>query len=308
MLSGPRSAILLHSRREMLALVLVALAVFCLSGRASAPAAAQTPEDHVRFVVIGDYGSGGRGEAAVAEMVKAWEPDFIVTTGDNNYPDGAASTIDAHVGQFYHDFIYPYHGRYGVGAATNRFFPTLGNHDWSTADAQPYLDYFTLPGNERYYDLTWGPVHLFALDSDYREPDGISATSEQAKWLKERLAASTEPWNLVCFHVPPYSSGLRGSTSELRWPFQGWGATAVLTGHDHTYERIVIDSFPYFVNGLGDDTWYVFKTPVKGSAVRYNRASGAMLVEADERTITFEFWSVVDGGTLVDRYTITGSG
>ena len=24
----------------------------------------------------------------------------------------------------------------------------------------PYLDYFTLPGNERYYDFTWGPVHF----------------------------------------------------------------------------------------------------------------------------------------------------
>lgn len=295
-------------RRIGFALVLVVLAALILPGGASAPAAAQTPADHIRFAVIGDYGSGGRGEAAVAEMVRAWEPDFILTTGDNNYPDGSASTIDAHVGQFYHDFIYPYHGRYGAGAAANRFFPTLGNHDWATADAQPYLDYFTLPGNERYYDLVWGPVHLFALDSDYREPDGISAASVQAKWLKGRLAASTEPWNLVYFHVPPYSSGVHGSTPVLRWPFQEWGATAVLSGHDHTYERIVIDGFPYFVNGLGDDTRYAFETPLKGSVVRYNRASGAMLVEADERTITFEFWSVIDGGTLIDRYTISRNG
>ncbi|RME63773.1 MAG: alkaline phosphatase, partial [Caldilineae bacterium] len=56
----------------------------------------------VRFAVIGDYGSGSQGEADVAALVKSWNPDFVLTLGDNNYPDGAASTIDAHIGKFYH--------------------------------------------------------------------------------------------------------------------------------------------------------------------------------------------------------------
>ncbi len=88
------------------------------------------------------------------------------------------------------------------------FFPTLGNHDWYTNDAQPYLDYFTLPGNERYYDFVWGPVHFFALDSDEHEPDGVNAGSAQAAWLQQGLAASTSPWNIVYTHYPPYSSGM----------------------------------------------------------------------------------------------------
>src|SRR4051812_24890775 len=135
-----------------------------------------------RFAVIGDFGASDSTEADVAALVKSWNPDFVLTVGDNNYPVGSASTIDLNIGQYYHDFIYPYVGTYGAGATTNRFFPTLGNHDWGdfypnpTGD-QPYLDYFTLPGNDRYYTFTAGPVQYFALDSDGNEPDGILATS-----------------------------------------------------------------------------------------------------------------------------------
>ena len=39
----------------------------------------------VRFAVIGDYGSGDQNEADVADLVKSWDPDLIITTGDNNY-------------------------------------------------------------------------------------------------------------------------------------------------------------------------------------------------------------------------------
>src|SRR5688572_15104008 len=125
------------------------------------------------FAVIGDFGHAGPVEQAVADVVKSWNPDFILTVGDNNYPDGEASTIDENVGQYYHEYIGNYEGSYGPGAATNRFFPILGNHDWRADGAQPFLDYFTLPGNERYYDFVRGPVHFFALDSDPSEPDGI---------------------------------------------------------------------------------------------------------------------------------------
>jgi hypothetical protein len=93
----------------------------------------------VRFAVIGDYGSGGQPEADVANLVKSWNPQLILTTGDNNYPDGSAETIDQKIGQFYHEFISPYSGGYGAGAGKNRFFPSLGNHDWNTFQAQPYL-------------------------------------------------------------------------------------------------------------------------------------------------------------------------
>jgi hypothetical protein len=257
----------------------------------------------MRFAVIGDYGKGSQAEADVASLIKSWNPDFIITTGDNNYPDGEADTIDEHIGQYFHDYIAPYKGSYGEGAQENRFFPSLGNHDWHAPGAQPYLDYFTLPGNERYYDFTWGPVHFFALDSDSDEPDGRHEKSIQAEWLQSNLAASGSPWKVVYFHHAPYSSGKHGSKETMQWPFAEWGADVVFSGHDHTYERISRDGILYFVNGLGGASRYDFEDIVEGSQVRYNEDFGAMLVEVSEVVIKFQF--INRQGTVIDDFELT---
>lgn len=254
----------------------------------------------VRFAVIGDYGQGTQPEADVAALVKSWNPDFIITVGDNNYPSGAAETIDQNIGQFYREYIYPYTGSYGSGADQLRFFPTLGNHDWDTQRGQPYLDYFELPGNERYYDFTWGPLHFFALSSDSREPDGVNRASIQAQWLQAALANTSLPWKIVYFHHAPYASNAEGGVDWMRWPFAQWGASVVLAGHHHVYERLIIDGLPYFVNGVGGGPIYDFHTPVQGSVVRYNRNYGAMLVIADERQILFQF--ITRLGEVVDSF------
>ena len=257
------------------------------------------------FAVIGDFGQAGQPELDVSNLVKSWNPDFIITLGDNNYNVGSAATIDANIGQYYHQFIGNYVGAYGAGAVTNKFYPALGNHDWySTAPAlpQPYLDYFTLPGNERYYNFTEGPIEFFAIDSDPNEPDGISDTSIQANWLKTQLAASIAPWKLVYMHHALYSSSLHGPNSTMQWPYQTWGATAVLAGHDHTYERIIHNNFPYFVNGLGGKSIRSFNTPIPSSVARYNGDYGAMLVQANDTCLIFEFISRTD--QLIDTYII----
>jgi hypothetical protein len=46
----------------------------------------QPPDLSVRFAVIGDYGRGGAPEADVASLVASWQPDLVITVGDNNYP------------------------------------------------------------------------------------------------------------------------------------------------------------------------------------------------------------------------------
>ncbi len=256
-----------------------------------------------RLAVIGDYGEAGPNELAVANLVKSWAPDLIITTGDNNYPNGEATTIDTNIGQYYHEFISPYTGLFGKGDTVNRFFPSLGNHDWNTPGAVPYLNYFTLPGNERYYDFTAGPVHLFAVDSDPHEPDGNTSASLQANWLQARLTSSSARWKIVYLHHAPYSSGsTHGSNATLRWPFAAWGATAVLAGHEHNFERIFADSIVYFVNGLGGRSLYPFGTPIAGSQARYNADYGAMLVEASTDSITFAFFN--KDTVLIDRSTI----
>jgi tartrate-resistant acid phosphatase type 5 len=259
--------------------------------------------ENVRIAVIGDFGLMNPREADVAALVKGWTPDAIFTVGDNNYPFGSAETIDLNIGQYYSGFIAPYQGAFGPGAAENRFFPALGNHDWLTESAQPYLDYFTLPGNERYYDMRLGPTHWFVLDSQPDEPDGITVDSVQATWLREALAASDAPWKLVILHHPPYSSGVHEPLTELRWPFAEWGATAVLSGHDHIYERILRDGIVYFVNGSGGTVLYDIGNPVEGSQVRYNEDFGALQVDAMPTQITFQF--VTRTGVVVDTYTVT---
>ena len=64
------------------------------------------------------------GYLLVANMVRSWGPDCVITTGDNNYSVGAASTIDAHVGKGYHWCMRPYLGIYGEGQGA----PSCGVH------------------------------------------------------------------------------------------------------------------------------------------------------------------------------------
>lgn len=259
----------------------------------------------LRLAVIGDFGNASQREKDVADMVHGWAVDYVVTVGDNNYPNGKASTIDKNIGQYYHDYIYPYQGSYGEGATENRFFPALGNHDWNTGDIDAHLDYFTLPGNERYYDVEMGPVHLFVIDSNEEEPDGRTADSIQAAWLEAKMTASSAPWKLVSQHHLPYSSGAKhGDDVEMQWPYAEWGATAVLSGHQHSYERINRDGILYFVNGLGG-RWRIdtFDDPVPGSAVRYNQDFGAMLITAADSCLNFTFYNrseeMIDSVTLI---------
>ncbi len=141
------------------------------------------------------------------------------------------------------------------------------------------------------------------LDSDAKEPDGITSSSIQANWLQAKLAASQAPWKLVLMHHSPYSSGAEhGSAPNLQWPYAMWGATAVLSGHNHNYERLEIDHIPYIVNGLGGGDVQPFKAPVTGSVVRYNNQFGAMLVSASAVTLTLQFRNVAN--TPIDTYTL----
>ncbi|HSJ44141.1 MAG TPA: Ig-like domain-containing protein, partial [Euzebyales bacterium] len=261
-----------------------------------------------RFGIIGDFGNASSNEAAVASMLDGLSPEFIVTVGDNSY----GGSHDTNVGQFYSNYIGNYQGGHGAGSATNRFFPALGDEDIETGGGlSGYLSYYTLPGdgipapansgNERYYDFVRGPVHFFVINTHRTEPDGRRAGSVQQDWLKAGLAASTTPWQVVVVHYPPYSS--KRSDSDSRWPYEAWGADAVLSGHRHVYERLQVGGIPYIVNGLGGVSRS--STPssfLPESRFFYNADYGAMTAAACTAGITFEFRSMRDG--VVDTHTI----
>lgn len=251
----------------------------------------------MRFAVIGDFGTDDANELAVSQLVITnLQPVFIVTTGDNQY-DGA-DAYDRDVGKYYHSFIGNYTGSYGAGSPTNRFWPSLGNHDYLNDDYAAYKEFFTLPGNERYYDVVLGSVHLFVVNTDGHEPDGVTANSVQGRWLSNALTGSSSPWKVVALHHPPYSSA--GSDADLQWPFKNWGAHVVLAGHAHHYERLEVDGFPYIVNGAGGASLAGGVSPGPGSKFIYDSDHGAMLGLADESSLELSFYSVAGGGTLVD--------
>ncbi len=275
------------------------------------------------FAVIGDYGDDDDNTRAVADQIKSWVPDFILTVGDNDYSDGAYrgtfEGLELAVGQYFHEFIGNYPGGEGPGATANRFFPVPGDHDWGDTCDDPqglddYLRYFTLPpensGTERYYDFRRGPVHFFALHSlEGCEPNGVTADSAQAQWVRSAALASDATFKIAYFHNPPYSSGARhvGGGTHMRWPWDEWGFDLVISGDDHVYERIEREGVVYLVNGLGGvDRHEFLALPAAGSLVRFADEHGA--VRADVFASHLDIRFLTAAGREIDRFVITAGG
>lgn len=276
-------------------------------------------QESVRFAAIGDYGTADANAAAVAELVAGWDPDFVVTMGDNRY--STAGNYDQSTGQFYCAYLTGVSGGPACpsGAApVNAFFPSPGNHDYDDAGGiDEYLAYFDLPGpgaasshtsgTELYYDVIVGPVHLFVIDSTpVRVTPGGPAVQAQVDWLQTVLGASLAAWQVVVMHHPPFSSSDdHGSQPALQYPYAAWGADVVLAGHDHTYERLVRDGILYFVNGTGGRRLGNPGEPVFGSAAMFSDEFGAMIIDANPAEMTFSFYSVSSPTSdPVDTFTI----
>ena len=272
------------------------------------------------FAVIGDYGNNSDEEGEVAELVKSWSPEFVITLGDNNYSDGELETIEENIGQYYCEFIYnpdaPEDLRCNGPAAqeeVNRFFPSLGNHDVREENGEPYLQYFTLPGNERNYDFEWGPIQFFVIDSTPEDEDLECCDSDQAIWLREGLENSNAAFKLVYFHHSPYSTGDHGSDEDMQWPFEEWGAHAVMSGHEHIYQRIHKKTnldFPYFVCGVsGKSDEDCGKEDLEDeddfNVLCIDGVHGAMKVLVTENDLTFQFLTIEEPGEVMDEFVLS---
>ncbi|MFI5237762.1 MAG: T9SS type A sorting domain-containing protein [Ignavibacteriales bacterium] len=261
-----------------------------------------------RFAIIGDFGDDDAEELAVSNLVKSWNPDFIITTGDNSYD---ATNIDVNIGKYYHDYIYPYVGSFGEGSpnSTNRFWVSLGNHDYTDGGGlTAHYNYFVLPNNERYYDKVVDNVHLFMVNSYTEEIDGTSSTSIQANWIQTKMLdclANHSHWRVVAFHHPAYSSGEHQSSIYMRWPFQTWGAHFVVQGHDHDYERLEVNGLTYFVNGTGGRNLRPFGTIHPLSVFRDFAHFGAQLVTISDDSCYVDF--IGTDGIRYDRKILTDS-
>jgi hypothetical protein len=277
------------------------------------------PADSITFAVIGDYGRNTVQEDSVAKMVKSWGVDFIITVGDNNYTMGSASTINDNIGKYYGDYIFnpdaPADQRCN-GKATkgrmNRFFPAPGNHDnYSLPPLQPYLNYFTLPGDEKNYEFTWGPVHFFSMNT--KKDGNISCcNTDEAKWLTDAIAKNTKPFKFVYFHHPPYSSGEHGSSTDMRWPFTEWGVDAVFSGHEHFYAKVkdhTVNNPIYFICGSSgsNEHYHCNDHPLDANRFEFdcdNVHFGAMKVKVKATQAVFEYYAVEMPDSPTDVYVI----
>lgn len=272
----------------------------------------------IQFAVIGDWGDNCCRPSCstfVADMIKGWNSrwpiEFIVTTGDNFYPNGSQEALEANMPMY--EWVDP---------RAFRFFPSIGNHDlYDNCCGRAYQSYFShlnsysrTHDHPRYYryPVPGGLIDLFSLNSDNGEPDGNTQDSVQATWLQNELKASQAIWKIVYFHNPPYNTH-GGQSPAMRWPFAEWGASIVLTGHVHAYERLVRDGLTYVSNGIGGvkgvDHITVEDgcTPVEGSIVQYNGSVGAMIGVATKDALRFCLLAVDrdhPDGVCIDSFTL----
>jgi hypothetical protein len=235
-------------------------------------------KDSVKFLVIGDSGTGDRAQTeTAAQMWKAhaiFPYEFAIMLGDNMY--GSERPQD-YVNKFERPFK-------PLLDANIPFYASLGNHDDPN---QRFYKNFNM-GGKRFYAFQKKDVRFFALDSNYMDKD-------QQRWLEEELSSSRAKWKIAYFHHPIYSSGGRhGSEVDLRMivepMFIKYKLSVVFAGHEHFYERLKPQhGIHYFTAGgsaklRGGDI--VANSPL--TAKGFDTDQSFMVVEIDGDVLRFQ--------------------
>jgi acid phosphatase type 7 len=253
-------------------------------------------DSRFRFAVVGDSGSGGKGQLAVAALLGCLEPDLVLHTGDVVYPAGQERHYNRR-------FFAPYRNL----IKTVPVFPVLGNHDVMRGDGTAFLENFhpTLEsprGSKRYYSFDWGNTHFVALDSELYHGDRGSDPEKQKDFLEQDLAASRKRWKIAFLHRSPYGSSRHGGDGRVREDleplFARHAVDLVFSGHDHVYERTVpIRGVTYVVSGGGGRRLY----PAGNGELTASSVSAhhAVLVRVSGGRLLLE--AVEVGGKVVDR-------
>jgi hypothetical protein len=263
-------------------------------------------QDDPVLVGAGDIaGCSTAGDEATANLLDGI-PGTVFTLGDNVYDSGT----DAEFANCYE----PSWGRHEA-----RTKPSVGNHEYLTAGASGYFNYFGPTAGEPgkgYYSYDLGGWHMIVLNSNCSKVT-CAAGSPQEQWLRADLAAHPNSCTLAYFHHPLYSSGEHGNQTQVR-PF--WralyeaNADAVLSGHDHTYERFAPqDPFGVadprrgireFVVGTGGKNHYAFTTVQPNSEVRNATTHGVLKLTLHPTGYDWQFVPVA-GQTFTDSGSAT---
>ena len=237
-------------------------------------------------------------QKATSDLLASPTGAEILALGDNQYEDG---TVEA-----FQQAFDPSWGRF-----KSRIHPVAGNHEYQTAAAAGYFDYFngagnaTGPAGERgkgYYSFDTGSWHVIALNSNCAEVGGCNAGSPQEQWLRSDLAAHPNACTLAYWHHPLFSSGLHGNTPSMAALWQvlyDARADVVLTGHDHLYERFGPQNangvpepargIREFVVGTGGSSHYNLQNVQPNSAVRSSDTFGVLKLTLHDDGYDWEF-------------------
>lgn len=226
--------------------------------------AARSEEPELSFVVVGDWGQGNPAQRGLAvelgRIAETIHSRFVISTGDNFYPDGVAGRHDQKWKTLFEEV-------YTAPSLMTPWRIVLGNHDHqgSVAAQIKYNEVdprWTLPAP--YYkrtETTDGGVRadFFFLDTTpllerARWPWKLwPFESEQYAWLRRELAASTASWKIVVGHHPVFSGGTHGSTpvliEHLKPLFEKYGIGAYINGHNHSLEHVVVSGVNYLTVG-----------------------------------------------------------
>ena len=242
---------------------------------------------------IAHEGEPNAPQRRTARLVLSIEPTAALTLGDNQYPDGELA-----------DFMASYDPTWGRFKNITR--PVPGNHDYHTAGADGYFDYFGRRAHRShggYYSFDLGAWHLVAVNSG---PGSIS--NAQLDWIRRDLRRSDAMCELAYWHHPRWSSGTdHGSDEDMAalWRvLYGQGVDVVLNGHEHNYERFALlspsgDREPRtgireFVVGTGGAGSYPFGDP-SGSQRRITDVFGVLRMTLQNHGYTWAFVSANGG-------------
>ena len=271
------------------AIIAVALAAAPLGAQVYLP----IKSGSVRFLVLGDAGTGGREQYEVANQMvrygRTFPFTFALMLGDNIYGSERPQDFDR-------KFTRPYKTLLDKGI---EFDAALGNHDDPN---QRFYKPFNLGGN-RYRTFKKGNVRFFVIDSNYLDP-------EQLKWLDKELAASGSDWKIAYFHHPLYTTARRGPEIEVRAVleplFVKHGVDVVFSGHEHIYERYKPQKGIYYLTVGGAAKLRKGDTrPSPLLSARFDMDRSFLLAEISGDSLYFQTVSrtgaVVDKGVLARR-------
>jgi len=236
--------------------------------------------DYPTIATVGDYGSGKTPSREVANLIADQKAHAVVTLGDNVYFETGFQTL---VGNLYGDYLQ--HGA---------FFPAVGNHDYTEGRGIKLFDrYFDFLRGHRWYSVSFDRVEFFLLDST-QALTLEESFEEQSAWLERAVKQSSAEWKIVVVHHPPHSARAR-SQPEFRFPFDKWGVSMVMSGHDHTLQHLIFDGVHFVVNGIGGGSIHEFEEILEGTEFRLSGEYGAVFLDVLPDTLRVRSLTVPSG-------------